>query len=176
MFYILGKTVVSKLFQERMKALGISRKDLKAWAWKQGFSRQEYLQVWENCWGSRVSREPFLLRLAQRMGAGPLLVFVAAAADRAPTPYKDFFLAIREGLERHPAVVRDWQALDAETQQALLQLVRQPEQARCLMRRYRTGRPMRPPGVQTPGQGKADPGIREGAGQGVKGCSFSSSR
>lgn len=139
MLYSLGQTLVSKLFQERMLLLGLSRKGLNAWAGKKGFSRQEYLEVSENCWGSRVSRDAFLIRLALGLGADPLQILLAAAADRAPAPYKQFFLAIREGLERYPAMVRDWQAQDVDIRQALLELVGQPQAARGWTKNYRSG-------------------------------------
>lgn len=168
-FYTLGNSLVSKLFLQRMKVLGITRETLKDWARKHGFFPYEHLEVWGALWGWRVPRERFLIRLALQMGMDPHYVLLSACADRVPAPYRRFFLVIREGLERCPSVVQAWQALDLETQQTLLDLVSQPQQVRCWMKKYRMETQVRPHGAQSPGPRKADQGRLEGAGQGVKG-------
>lgn len=168
MFYLLGKTMVSKLFQERMKVLGITRETLQDWARKHGFFPCEHLELWGAVWGWRVPRERFLVRLSLQMGMDPHHVLLSACADRVPTPYKSLFVEIQKGLERCPAVVQAWQALDEETQQTLLDLVSQPQQAQCWMKKYRLETQAHPHGARRPGPRKAD--------QGVKGSPLSSSR
>ena len=113
-----------------MQALGITRKSLTDWAAQHGFRAFEYDRLWQACLGSRTSRDCFLIRLARPLRLDPQALLLSACADRVPTAYQGFFLALRDGLAWYPEMVEGLQALDAPTLQALLQLIREPEQAR----------------------------------------------
>jgi len=132
------KTYVAEAIQDGLCKLRIGEGELKDWARRNGFDvKVEYQSIWENATGKKVSKDPFLARLAQRLGVDPAFMILSAHADRATEPFKPFFLAARERLTLNSDVVKGWAQLDPETREAICTIISDPDEARRLVKVHR---------------------------------------